>query len=111
VVVHLGRGDDQYQNVYTPYFAARRSLSLEQRVGPWGGDRSAQALEASLAAAVQGPGRVVVVADAIDSGVTSLEFERAHRLPQGSLAQLFAAHDPQRLADDPAVGSLWLLTR
>ena len=113
VVVHLGRGDDQFQNAYTPNFAARRSLSLEQSVARAAGSAgpSFEAIEASLRSAVAAPGRVVVVADALQPGASSLEFERAHELPEGSLVRLFAAHDPQLWARDPAVGSLWVLTR
>ena len=113
VVVHLGRGNDLYQNAYMPYFAARRSLSLEQSVARVQSDASpsVESIEASLASAVAAPGRVIVVSDALDSGASSLEFERVHRLPEGSLARVFAAHDPRLLGEDPAVGSLWLLTR
>ena len=113
VIVHLGRGADQFQNAYTPYFAARRSLSLEQSVAR--AHRTAAptvaSIEASVRSAVAAAGRVVVVSDALDSGASSLAFERDHRLPEGSLARMFAAHDPRLLGEDPAVGSLWVLTR
>jgi hypothetical protein len=112
LVVHLGRGINQYQKVYTPYFAVRRSLVLERffdgsRAAP---EQSMRALEARLASAATGPGRVVVLSDAIEPGPSSREFEKTFGLEDGSLARLFAAHRPQRLADDPAAGRLYVLT-
>jgi len=112
LVVHLGRGENQYQKVYTPYFAARRSLVVERYFDPEHAsvDQSMQALEARLATATAGPGRIVALSDAIEPGASSREFEKANGLQEGSLARFFAAYHPDLLAQDPAAGKLWLLT-
>jgi hypothetical protein len=112
LVVHLGRGENQYQKVYTPYFAVRRSLVLERLFDPARATaaQSMQALEDRLAAAAAGPGRIVVLSDAVEPGASSREFEKAYGISEGAIARLFASHRPQLLAEDPAAGRLYVLT-
>jgi hypothetical protein len=107
LVLHLGRGDDQYQNVYTPYFAVRPSLSLDPY---FGSEAATRALESRLRSFAAGGGRIVAFGDAIEPSAAAREFETAHHIPEGSLALFFANLRPQRLSQDPAVGSAWLLT-
>ena len=111
LVVHLGIGGNLNQNVYTRYFAVRRVLSLhDSAAGAGRGEPALRAMEARVVSEMA-RGRVVVLDDAVSASATSVEFERNHGLPEGSLARLFAAHGPARLGDDPASGPLWLLTR
>jgi hypothetical protein len=112
LVVHLGRGENQYQKVYTPYFAVRRSLVLEQYFDPAHATvgQSMQALEARLASAAAGSGRIVALSDAVEPGASSREFEKAYGMQKGSLARFFAAYRPRLLAQDPEAGRVWLLT-
>jgi hypothetical protein len=111
LVVHLGTGDDRYQNVYARYFAGRRPLSLQEcAAGTGGGESALRAIEAHVASAI-GRGRVVVLDDAITHSPPTVFFERQHGIPEGSITRLLGAHGPVRIADDPASGPLWLLTR
>jgi hypothetical protein len=112
LVVHLGRGENQYQKVYLPYFAVRRSLVLERLFDPERATaaQSMQALEARLASAAAGPGRIVVLSDAVDPGSSSREFETTYGIEAGALARLFASHHPRLLAEDPAAGRIYVLT-
>jgi hypothetical protein len=111
LIVHLGRGEDQYQKVYTPYFAVRRSLALDPyfRAGATAG-QPLQALEARLVSAAAGSGRIVVLGDAVEPGPAGREFERAHGIQEGALSRFFAARRPRLLAEDPATGRVWMLT-
>jgi hypothetical protein len=106
VVVHLGRGESQYLKVYVPYFAVRRSIVLEPYFATQVDlDHSLRAVRTRLAVAAGGPGRVVVLPDAIGGDTPALDFERASGIPEGPIASLFKPYRPQPLGNDPAVGT------
>ena len=112
VIVHLGRGEYRYLEVYLPYFAARQAIALEPYFDRARADprQATRAVGARLGAATAaGSGRLVALADVIEPGAPAREFEREKRLPEGSLAALFAGYHPRPMSSDPAIGTLWLL--
>jgi len=112
LVVHLGRGDTVYQKVYTPYFAVRPSLVLDYYFDRdrRSGRESMKFLAARLAEhAVARQGRVIALSDVVEESSSHREFEAVHGLAPGDLGRFFAAYRPEVLAEDPALGRLWVL--
>jgi hypothetical protein len=111
VVVHLGRGENQYQKVYTPYFAVRRSIVLDSYF-----DRNRQSGEVSLGILgdrirehMRLARRVLLLDDAAGATESRQEFEEFHGLEPGSLGRFFAGHRPRVAAEHPDLGRLWRL--
>jgi len=111
VVIHLGRGENQYQKVYTPYFAIRRSMVLDYYF-----DKSQQDHGASMrrvgdriAEHLRLKRRVFVLADAAESTESRRQFEQFHGLEPGSLGRVLAEFRPGVAVEDPDLGRLWLL--
>jgi hypothetical protein len=111
LVIHLGRGENTYQKVYTPYFAVRRSLVLDfcfnktrqssaETLGMLAG-RIAEQLELGR--------RVFILGDAAEETASRREFERIHELAPGTLARFFARFEPRVVTRDPDLGDLWSL--
>ncbi len=111
LVIHLGRGENQYQKVYTPYFAVRRTIVLDS----WfdrtrrGAAESLRAIGDRIEEHARQAGHVFVLSDAAEATASRREFEEFHGLEPGALGRFFAGFEPQLTADEPALGRLWSL--
>lgn len=111
LVIHLGRGDNQYQKVYTPYFAVRRSIVLDSWFDKTrrSAGESLRAIGDQIEQQTRQAHHVFVLSDAVEVTASSREFEEFHGLEPGTLGRFFAEFQPQVIADEPALGRLWSL--
>lgn len=111
LVVHLGRGANQYEKVYLPYFAVRRSLVLDRVFDKTrrGGQETLRLVGDRILEEQRLKHRVLLLADAAEQTRSRREFEEFHGLASGSLGQLFAAFRPRVAAEEPGLGRLWSL--
>lgn len=111
VVIHLGRGENQYQKVYVPYFAVRRSMVLDSYFDKT--KRSAattlRLIDERIREHMRLSRHVVVLADAAEPTPSRREFEKLHELDPESLQRLFAEFGAHVTAEDPDLGRLWSL--
>ena len=109
LVVHLGRGDNEYQRVYIPYFSVRTSAILDMMFNHT--RRTHESTFATLRTRIEqrlAAGHdVYLMSDVAEPGSDRDEFEVVHGLEAGSLQRFFEAFDARPVVEDPAFGRLW----
>lgn len=111
LVIHTGRGENQYQKVYLPYFGGRPSLILDFHLDKtrWDTPTALSHVGGRIDASLAARKRVLVMADVAEAGPQLDQFEDLHGLDRGTLARFLEAYRPTVLAWDEVLGRIWEL--
>ncbi len=112
LIVIVGRGDETDLKAYLPYFSGREILILDFWFNHlmFPNDEGERRVRERLRAVAGTGGSVFVTGGVWRDGALGEEFETRHQLPQGYLAGLFGAMQPERAGEGPGSFALYRLT-